>query len=316
MSAAQLGRRYERLLVASAPLSLAALIILFVAHASTTQEDRVTSSCFEAGAATLQENRPALDIRWDQDQDQEKKTRTKSEWYRSKHFEVLSQTLIYARPLRNLKNCYEILSAEIKSDFRLRSSEILEKWKARAVSLTRAPLSLYGIEVPDQADMNLFGIHIKISLMTLSRVLQVILAPLLILWLGSLYNTRYRETFLIHDAKVISEIFPHLINVYPSMTMPTLRKRNFLAPAFPHVIAIVSAFVRICLLSVFVLPPVVAYLAGLYLLSAEEFRTLFWAMGLIVFSFTFVLIFAEMLPWHFYKRFPAPPVSVWSRPST
>ena len=227
----------------------------------------------------------------------------------------MSHELIYASVLRNLGNCYNILSNEIRSSIRLRSSEIIANWKTRATDLARSPLTLYGIEVPDRADLNLFGISIKISLMTLSRVLQVVLAPLLILWLGSLYNTRYRETFFIHDAKVISEIFPHLINVYPSMTMPTLRKRNIVAPAFPHIIAFVSALVRICLLSVIVLPPVAAYLAGLFLLGNEEFQSLFFVMGLIVSSFTLVLIFAEILPWHFYKRFPAPPLSDWSRPS-
>lgn len=99
----------------------------------------------------------------------------------------------------------------------------------RANDLKNTPLQFRGIEIPQKADVGILGTNIKVSFDSLTAALQISLAPVLIIWLGSLYNTRYRESLLIGKSNDISLMFPHLINIYPAIDLPTLRKRSYIA---------------------------------------------------------------------------------------
>lgn len=64
MTSDQLGRRYERLLFLSGPLTVVAVIVLLVAFSSTTQNERVLAKCLEVAIQTLKDNRQDLDTHW------------------------------------------------------------------------------------------------------------------------------------------------------------------------------------------------------------------------------------------------------------
>ena len=64
MTSDQLGRRYERLLFLSGPLTVVAVLVLLVAFSSTTQSERVLARCLEVAVKTLHENREQLDRQW------------------------------------------------------------------------------------------------------------------------------------------------------------------------------------------------------------------------------------------------------------
>ena len=69
MFGAALGRRYERLLFFTAPLSLAAFLVLFVAVAYDNQAESSLARCYEATANAIDANRDSLTQIWDSDQD-------------------------------------------------------------------------------------------------------------------------------------------------------------------------------------------------------------------------------------------------------
>lgn len=300
MSSTSLGRRYERLLFMAAPLSFVSVLLLFVAVASTTQKERVTARCYDSAAAAFEAKKADLSNEWNA-----VKPPTKSPFWGSSYKLALQKISINAyigTP------CYEIVTAQIDQRYRGSPEEMIAGLRQDGESFAKGPLAFGGVELPDRASVNLFGTTAKIELMTFTRLLQVVLGPLIILWLGSLYNTRYRESLLVGKAKLVSDVFPHLINVYPAVRYPQPRKRSWLQYHLPSVFALMYAGARVALLLLFVAPPVAAYLASLFLLDSEEYRYLFIAMGLVVAMFTLTTTVAEFFPWHYRKVFPGPPL--------
>lgn len=152
----------------------------------------------------------------------------------------------------------------------------------------------------------MLGTKIKISLESLTALLQVSLAPVLMIWLGSLYNTRYRESLLIGKANDIAAIFPHLINVYPAGDIPALRKRSRLAYWIPPTLVIrgMYSLTRVGLIAFVVAPTIGCYLASLFLLPIEGITWLSILSGSLVGLFGLSVVAVELLPWHVGKIFP------------
>jgi len=300
MDASKLGLRYERLLILAGPLTLAAFVVLFVAVASDTQNDRIQARCYQATADTLNANSKTLSELWDKE-----KPVTKSEYwgidYRSRIAQTLIDGLIRAGPGID---CYDAMKAEIDKRSRASPSEIVEKLRHDAKALLSTPLQLYGIELPEQATINLLGTNIKVGLLPFTQVLQLVLAPLLILWLGSLYNTRFRESILIGSAANLADIFPHLINIYPSGQIPPMRKPNWLRQNVPNIVAFLYFATRVSLLTIFVAPPVVVYIFSLYYLHSDQYIVVSFILGTAVAIFGFAALLVEGLPWHYKKIFP------------
>jgi hypothetical protein len=300
MSSSTLGRRYERLLFLAAPLSLASLLLLFVATATTSQQERIAGRCYDAVAAALEAKNGDLIVAWDAT-----KPVTKSPYWGADYKFAVQKVVIYARLGTH---CYNTIYKQIDRRYRQSPTEMISSLKQDAISIAKLPLEFRGVELPDRATLGLMGTTIKIELMTFVRVLQVVLAPLMILWLGSLYNTRYRESLLIGSAKLVSDVFPHVINVYPAVGYPQPRKKSWVQYHLQSIFALVYAGIRIALLLLFIAPPVAAYIASLFLLDSDEYRYLFMAMGLVVAIFAFTNTIAEFLPWHYKKVFPGPPM--------
>ena len=300
MSAAALGRRYERLLFLAAPLSLLCLILLFVALATTSLQERVTAACFSSAAN-------AIDAKQAELQDSFKGvTPPRSGLPADRSYKLaLGEVLIYAFLG---SDCYRILTEQVERRYLQDPKTIAAALRQEASRLAAGPITFRGIELPEKATISLFGTDIKIELMTFVQLLQAGLAPLLLLWLGSLYATRYRESLFVGSAKSISEIFPHIVNMYPAVRYPQPRRRSYFQPFLPHIFNLLYALVRIGLLMIFVAPTAIAYIFGLILLENTDFRILFLGLGTVVGLFTFGLVLAELLPWHYTKTFPGPPL--------
>ncbi len=151
----------------------------------------------------------------------------------------------------------------------------------------------------------------KFELLTLVRVMQVVLGPVLLLWLGCLYNTRHRETLYIARMSDVRQLYPHLINVYPlgwrdagSSKLP--RKKSWLNYGLDRYGVPGSyVIVRLMLLSCFVGPPVAFYSFSLFRLALgpTPYAGSFIATGALVLVFALGCAMCELLPWHLNKRF-------------
>lgn len=296
MISTALGKRYERLLFFTAPISLAAMIVCLVAIASSTQKVRVDAQCYTNALDVFTKNSAQLTDYWN-------KTTTKDQiWY-----------IYYKLKLQNIwiyessfGTCYQFIMNDIDNVYKIPPVEMLNSWKTRASKLLETPISVYGISLPKDATINLYATRITISLITLTRALQIVLLPVLLLWLGSLYSTRYRESLTTSQAKSLTAVFPHIINMYPSFDQPSPRKRNLLAPYIRPIICFMYALVRVCLLAIFILPPVAIYLYSLFLVATEQTAIVYLVAGLVVFLFSCTTFIAEFLPTHYSKVFPDP----------
>lgn len=299
MTPDHLGRRYERLLFFSGPLTLVAIAVLLIAFTSTKQSERVLARCIEISVETLHKNEAQLNSKWDQYQEEKKRTK----YFVNKYAFELKQVWIY--PGID-SGCHKDIEPFLDQGADTPPSVLVKNLARRASELKSAPLQFRGIEIPQKADVGVLGTNIKINFDSLAAALQISLAPILIIWLGSLYNTRYRESLLIGKSNDISFMFPHLINIYPAINLPALRKRSYLALWLPPaaMACIIYSLIRLCLVAFVIGPAVTCYLISLFLLPIEGVVWVSFVPGAFVGIFAFSALVVEVLPWHAMKIFP------------
>lgn len=304
MSAATIGRRYERLLFWAGPLAFVSVLVMFVALASDKQDERHQAKCLRSAAEVIAQNVNDLE-----QARQGKSVAIRGDiahnyWLAIRY--VLIPWEISNRECEHLVRRFDI-------DDKIPAPQILlESIRKQAATLEARPLTLYGVELPEKATLSLVGTPIKMELLTLVRVMQVALGPILLLWLGSLYNTRHRETLYIAKMADLSFLYPHLINVYPAIlrgdtAWNTPRKKSWMRYAFDFFgLPALYALVRISLLSAFIGPPVAFYLISVYMLRSDAYSIVSLGMGLVVGIFALGNALCEGFLWHVRKRFVVP----------
>lgn len=301
MSANLIGRRFERLLFFAAPLAVASLLVMFVALASDQQEERKRAKCLRSVVETINVHQADLEQAQQGRRVVIRGTATTDYWLALRFvlipWEVTNPKCVQHYPAFNDK-------AKLATP-----KALMEKALTEAAALESKPLSLYGIELPEKATLSLLGTPIKMDLTTLVRVMQFALAPVLVLWLSSLYQTRHRETLLIARLSDVSALYPHLMNVYPvslrgdAAWEPPRRKSWSKFLFLKYCLPAICALTRISLLSVFIGPPIGFYFSSIYLLRGDDFSIVSAAMGIVVGFFAFATAVSEFLPWHVQKRF-------------
>ena len=304
MSSGTMGRRYERLLFWAGPLAFLSVLVMFVAMASDIQGERRQARCLRAFAEVIEQNSNELERARHGEKVAIRGKETDSYWF------AIRMALI-PWEVRN-SECERYVPRLVAQDKILAPQNLIENAKKQAATLEATPLSLYGVDLPDKATLSLLGTPVKMELLTLVRVMQLALGPVLLLWLGSPYHTRHRETLQIAKMSDLGSLYPHIINVYPvfmrgDAAWDSPRKKSWLRygaelfgfPAF-------FALTRIALLSAFVGPPVAFYLTGVYVLRGDVYSPVSIGMGLIVGIFAAGNILCEIHLWHVRKRFAAP----------
>lgn len=300
MSLSTLGRRYERLLFFAAPLSLGSFLTLFVVFATNFQAERSTARCYELAASLLEEKKPDLEDAWKEINGKRRPPSAQFDYTYKVRRLVIDFSLG--------KACWTLLLDEADRRTKSAPSELILALREDAKRLLATPVKFSGVEIPEKATIGLLGTTVTIELTLFVSLLQVLLAPLLLLWLGSLYNTRYRESLLIGEAKKVTGVFPHLVNVYPAVRYPEPKRRSYFQPYLSHIFGLMYALTRIALLSLFVGPPVAAYIAGVLIGNAQTYAKVFYVFAALVGVFWLALVLCELFPWHYRKTFPGPPL--------
>lgn len=297
MSIQKFGLRYERLLVLSAPISLVCILVAFVAIASDTANDKAKAACYDS-AATLVE----ADIL------EPTKLGEKRETIGNKTFanEYVNENSMEAIVKFTFKCGYDIVHEYANATRAPAESATLFRSQAQQIrdESAKRPVRSYGIEIAEKAVIPFLGTTISVNILTLTQVMQLTLFPILLLWFGSLFNTRYRETILIETAKSISELYPHVINVYINARIPELRKKSWAGYYVKKSLPYIPTVFRILILSIFILPPTIFYCASLFYLESNEYIFLSAFSGFLVSIFALVNITCELSPWHAGKTFP------------
>ena len=308
MSATTIGRRYERLLFWAGPLAFISVLVMFVAFASEKQDERRQARCLRSAAEVVAQNLSVLE------QARQGKSVVIDGNVAASYWSAIRFVMI-PWEVRN-PECEQHLRRYEIDDKIPAPQPLLEGIRKQATALEARPLTLYGVELPEKATLSLVGTPIKMDLLTLVRVMQVALGPMLLLWLGSLYNTRQRETLYIARMTDVSFLYPHLINVYPVIlrgdaAWDTPRKKSWTKYAFEFfAFPALYALTRIGLLSAFVGPPVAFYLTSVYMLSGDAYSLVSTVMGFVVAIFALGNVLCEGFPWHVRKRFVVPRRSI------
>ena len=293
MTLSTLGRRYERLLLFAAPFSFATLLILFVAFATETQKERSTARCYESAASLLETKYELANSAWVNFVLNKKSALAKIE------YEFQLRKLLIDVTLGS--SCYRPIIEEISQRTSGDLKALISGLQLDAKRLFTTPIKYPGVEIPEKATISIMGTSLSIDLTLFASLLQVVLAPLMLLWLGSLYRTRYSESLLIEKASSVTDVFPHLINMYPAVRYPEPKRRSFIQPYIKGWFAFIYACIRIGLLSIFIVPVTTAYLTSMILLNSSSYFALFVCLGILVTLFAASLVLCEFLPWHFKK---------------
>ncbi|QDH64172.1 hypothetical protein [Pseudomonas azotoformans] len=289
------GIRYERLLFWAAPITLAACAVFVSTVGYNTYEDRVAANCFDSSADVIKANLKEFSEQWNGVRLEQEKIK-----YRGRlsinYDKDVTRKLIYGTEF----NCWQRLKInEYSFD---RDPELLIKdMQSLAADLRKQPIKMYGIEIPDVAVIGLAGTKIQIAMANFIQALQVALAPMMLLWLGSLYHTRFREitAFKTHDN--ILGVHPHVINVFPVGYYPDLRKKSWFKSRVPYLWGAYFFSIRSSLVLCFIAPATVFYVASLFYQPIFGYWALnvFAGLGVSVYAFGVVIIEALVGEKHF-----------------
>jgi hypothetical protein len=254
------GIRYERLLFWAAPITLSACAVFITTLGYNTYEDRVAANCFDAAAKVLDDNTKLLSDQWINVQREMKDPNRKTGFNaaRSNYKSLVTTKLVYGVDAA----CWNTIDAKslvTQADPTIFSADL----RVLAADLRRQPVRMYGIDIPDVATLGIAGTKIQISMANFIQALQVALAPAMLLWLGSLYHTRFREIVAFKKHHNILAVHPHVINVFPVGHYPDLKRRNWLLFQAPKLWAGYYFFIRISLLLCFIAPSVGFYVGSL-----------------------------------------------------
>lgn len=279
------GLRYERLLFWAAPITLAACAVLIITLGYNTYEDRRNANCYEQAALLIQGDKGLLES-WSKAQAESKQEKSKAPYIMFGG--EVAKKLIYG--VNN--SCWSLIDKW--DDLQRSPDSLISDLKGMAAELRKKPIKLYGVEIPDVATIGLAGTKIQIAMSSLVQALQIALAPVMLLWLGSLYHTRQREITGIKHADNILSIHPHVINVFPVGFYPEMRRRNWFRSKAPVMWAASFAVIRISLVAIFIFPSSAFYISSLFYQPVLGYWLLNWFAGFWVAVYLFGTLFIEV----------------------
>ncbi|WP_110950412.1 hypothetical protein [Pseudomonas bohemica] len=281
------GIRYERLLFWAAPITLAACAVFVSMAGYNTYEDKIAANCFDAAADVIKDSSRVLSDEWNDvklDQIKNKGRGILKFDYRA----AVAKKLIYG--IEN--SCWKRIDTggyNLERD----PSILIEDFRSVAADHRKQPIKMYGVEIPDFAVISLAGTKIQIAMANFIQALQVALAPIMLLWLGSLYHTRFREITAFKSHENILAVHPHVINVFPVGYYPDLRKKSWFGSRAPYFWSIYCFLIRTFLVLCFIAPATGFYVGSLFYQPIFGYWTANFFAGLGVTVYAFGVLLSE-----------------------
>jgi hypothetical protein len=307
-----LGRRIERLLLLAAPISIACIAFLVLAYAANQRSSKsdliIYVNQLQMSASLLRDNLNLLDKDYRKylattDRDL-KKTLQNSYITSLRKATIFSDRKTASDYPGGWTNFDYVITnkltasstkspSQIALDFLDEATEILSK---------KEPL-LLGIEITEKSKLTIVGAELSLPTKSYIAMLQILLAPIIILWLGSFYITRVREILSINDCKSVTLIFPHIVNIYPIWKEPEPRKKNWFQYYSRYITYAWFGLIRILALSIFLGPTVGAYLAANSYLFTENSNVFLFAFSGLTGIVAAMILIIELIPMQFKRTF-------------
>jgi hypothetical protein len=270
-----LGRRVERLLYLGVAVVAASLFSGLLSGAIEVRNRVEMKDALQAFAREIEETRSVLQSEYD-DMRARSAAASKNAARRSAAVEALTNAASGRSYEDHLRLLATFATIDI-SDRRDAVVHFLTDTVSPALSIDEnlarisakkneaiEPLRVLGVEIPRNVKVSVVGQELSIPLQVLSHALAVILGPLLILWLGSLYATRIREIHLLRTCKDMTESFPHILNQFPLLTdIPWQGRFAKLLATSPRVNRYATTGVRILIVLLMSAPAIWGYVNSL-----------------------------------------------------
>ncbi len=221
------GRRVERLLYLGLVLMVITYADVFITKAVRNLEGDPIALAMNDLLVYLRTNKADLDKLYLDSQRAPLKYQALRDHYANELHSAISRGT-----LRNFNAYYNAgvhttIDAELAKliDFNMRPDEIIGDLQRRLTERSRGT-KLLNVEVPSLIKIQMGGGEYQLPIQLVSASLTILLAPLLLLWVGALYVTRYREIFLILTTSNVGETFPHVLNILPATLNKAATKRH------------------------------------------------------------------------------------------
>jgi hypothetical protein len=101
------------------------------------------------------------------------------------------------------------------ANFKISPAELQRKLQEQLQAIENTPTNVWGILTPSHFQLEYAGREYQFPFSFVSEVLEIILAPLIVGWLGAIYATRQRELLLIAKLENYKLAFPYILNFLP-----------------------------------------------------------------------------------------------------
>jgi len=224
-----LGRRIERLFYFGA-LLLAALLFLVYLTSAVLFVNAQNPAAFGRFAAMLTEQKTELQDLWDapaassdkQDAQRLKKIAksraslglrplapTQQVSTQKTYREALAELIAQASKETGLKA--EVLVGLV--DSQKPPDELIARALKEQARLSSQSITVWGIEAPLMLPVGYGRAEYRVPTTVLAQILLIALAPVVIVWMSSLYSTRQRELLMIRKLERFDLTFPHVLNI-------------------------------------------------------------------------------------------------------
>jgi len=163
---------------------------------------------------------------------------------------------------------------------------VLDSVISEQKKLASKPVLVWGIETPIVLPVQYGKAEYQVPASVIAYSLLIALAPVLVIWLGSLYITRQRELMAIRTLEDYRQAFPHVLNILPVvfLSFPWIWDKRLIRPrqkrAEEEFNRIVSSILRTLILLMFIVPMI-----GMYCYSGFQLMLLQDNLGFLEFTF-------------------------------
>ncbi|HSQ02823.1 MAG TPA: hypothetical protein VLN59_02235 [Burkholderiales bacterium] len=207
-----LGRRVERLLIAGALLIGLALVAFYLSAASLHFSQDSLTRGLEDLALLIEGDAKPLHTFFDLERQRQKLTVKKKD--------ALPVTESYYRKALEEKIAKASAGAGLKAqqlepyvDASLAPADIVRVLRDKKTELTDRQGAIGSARLPALFSLQAGGVTYRIPSSFIATLLAVVLAPLIVGWMGALHLTRQRERALMARREYLHHGFPHLLNL-------------------------------------------------------------------------------------------------------
>ncbi|UPG92694.1 hypothetical protein [Luteibacter aegosomatissinici] len=261
-----LGKRVERIMFLGVLVTIACLTLMVVCLGLSAGNDRGVARAYAIYAGKIEAELPNFEQAWNEASTEKVPFMSTYDWatYELSYDKLVTRYYLTAERFVDVG---DELSAFNKGIDKRSPKALVSDLRARSKALLEKPASVYGISIPSQIGVDVGATHVTSSLESMALIARIVLAPVLILWLGNYLGTRQREVLVIGASQSVLQIHPHLLNCFAVVKDRVVRKAERLDRTMG---LFLTAVARVIIAAILFLPGCLAYAVAVFSFGGNE----------------------------------------------